>query len=53
MHHIKDQQAVQELAAQGADKAFAGGVHPGSLHGGPQDPGVVCLEDGVEGLGEV
>jgi hypothetical protein len=29
------------------------GIRLGSLHGGAQDPGAVCLEDGVEGLGEV
>jgi hypothetical protein len=29
------------------------GVHQRSLHSGTQDPGAVCLEDGVEGLCEV
>jgi len=49
----EDQHAVEELAAQGTEEAFAGCVHPGSLDSGLQDPGAVCLEDGVEGLGEV
>src|SRR5208283_5980072 len=49
----EDQDAVEELAAQGADEAFAGRVHARSLDGGAQDPGAVCLEDGVEGLSEV
>ena len=48
-----DQHAVEEFAAQGADEAFAGRIHPGSLHGCAQYPGAVCLENGVEGLGEV
>ena len=50
---VEDQHAVQELAAQGTEEAFAGRVHPGSLDSSPQDPGAVRLEDGVEGLGEV
>jgi hypothetical protein len=41
------------LAAQCTEEAFADRVHPGSLNGGPQDPGACRLEDGVEGLGEV
>ena len=49
----EDQDAVEELAAQGADEAFAGRVHPGSLDSGLQDLGACGLEDGVEGLGEV
>jgi hypothetical protein len=49
----EDQHAVEELAAQGADKAFAGRVHPRSLNGAPENPGADSLEDGVEGLGEV
>jgi len=49
----EDQHAVEELAAQGAEEAFAGRVHPGSLDGGPHDPGAGGLEDGVEGPGEV
>jgi hypothetical protein len=44
---------VEELAAQRAEEAFAGRVHPGSLDSGPQDPDAGGLEDGVEGLGEV
>jgi hypothetical protein len=53
MRFTEDQPVVQELAAQGTEEAFAGRVHPGSLDCGPQDPGAVRLEDGVEGLGEV
>jgi hypothetical protein len=53
MRFADDQHAVEELPAQGTEEAFAGRVHPGSLNGSPQDPGAVCLEDGVEGLGEV
>jgi len=53
MRFTEHQHAVQELAAQGTEEAFAGRVHPGSLDSGPQDPGPVRLEDGVEGLGEV
>jgi hypothetical protein len=49
----EDQHAVEELAAQGADKAFAGRVHPRSLNGAPENPGADSLEDGVERLGEV
>ncbi len=49
----KDQHAVQALAAQGPDEAFASRVHARSLDGCAQYPGAVCLEDGVEGLGEV
>jgi hypothetical protein len=53
MRLTEDQHAVEELAAQGTEEAFAGRVHPGSLDSGLQDPGAVCLEDGVEGPGEV
>jgi hypothetical protein len=53
MRLTEDQHAVQELAAQSTEKAFACRVHPGSLDSGLQDPGAVHLEDGVEGLGEV
>ena len=53
MRLAEDQHAVEELAAQGTEEAFADRVHPGSLNGGPQDPGACGLEDGVEGLGEV
>ena len=49
----EDQDSVQDLAAQGAGEALAGRVHPGSLDGGAQDPGAVCLEDRIEGLGEI
>jgi len=53
VHLTGDQYAVEELAAQGTEEAFAGRVHPGSLDSGLQDPGAVCLKDGVEGPGEV
>jgi hypothetical protein len=53
MRLTEDQHAVQEFAAKGTQEAFAGRVHPGSLHSGPQDPGAVRLEDGVKGPGEV
>ena len=49
----EDQDAVEELAAQGAGEAFAGRIHPRSLNGAPENPGADSLEDGVEGLGEV
>ena len=49
----EDQRPVEDFAAQGADKAFAGHVHLGYLYGGDQDPGAGCLEDGVERGGEV
>jgi hypothetical protein len=49
----KDQDPVKEFAAQGADQAFTGRVHPRYLDGGAQDPGSGGLEDGVEGGGEV
>ena len=53
MRLTEDQHAVEELAAQGTEEAFAGRVHPGSLDSSLQDPGAVCLENGVEGPGEV
>jgi hypothetical protein len=53
MRLAEDQHAVEELAPYSADETFADGVHPWSLHGGAQDPGAICLEDSVEGLGEV
>jgi hypothetical protein len=53
MSLAEDQHAVQEFAAQGADKAFADRVHPGCLDGADQDPGAGGLEDGVERGGEV
>ena len=49
MRFTEDQHAVEELAAQGTEQAFAGRVHPRSPDSGQQDPGAVCLEDGVEG----
>ena len=49
----EDQHVVEELAAQGADEAFAGRVHARSLDGGAQDSGAGGLEDGLKGLGEV
>jgi hypothetical protein len=45
----EDQHAVEELSAQGTDKALAGCIHPRRLDGGAQDPGAGGLEDGVEG----
>jgi hypothetical protein len=48
VHLAEDQYAVEEFAAQGTEEAFAGRVHPGSLDSGLQDPGAVCLKDGVE-----
>ena len=44
MSLAEDQPAVQDLAAQGADEAFADRVHARSLHGGAQDPGPVARE---------
>src|ERR1017187_7540745 len=44
----EDQHAVQYLAAQGADEAFADRVHPRRLHGTAQNPGAGGLEHGVE-----
>ena len=49
----EDQHAVEELSAQGADKALAGCIHARRLDGGAQDPGAGGPEDGVEGCGEV
>ena len=46
----EDQHAVQELATQGADEAFADRVHPRRLDSAAQDPGPGGLEYGVEGL---
>jgi hypothetical protein len=45
----EDQHAVEELSAQGTDKALAGCIHARRLDGGAQDPGAGGLEDGVEG----
>jgi hypothetical protein len=53
MVFAEDQHAVQDLAAQGADKALADRVHPRSLDSGEHDPGAGRPEDGVEGGGEV
>ena len=44
----RNQYAVQEFPAQGADGAFADGVHPRSLDGRAHDPGARGLENGVE-----
>ena len=49
----EDQDAVQELAAQGADQALADRVHARRLDSGTQDPGTGGLEHGVERGGEV
>jgi len=53
MRLAENQAAVENLAAQGADEAFADRVHPWRLHGGTQDRGAGGLEDSVEGAGEV
>jgi len=45
----EDQHAVEELSAQGTDKALAGRIHARRLNSGTQDPGPGGLEDGVEG----
>jgi hypothetical protein len=45
----EDQHAVEELSAQGTDKALAGCIHARRLDSGAQDPGAGGLEDGVEG----
>jgi hypothetical protein len=49
----EDQRPIEDFAAQGADKAFAGCVHPGCLYGADQDSGAGCLEDGAERGSEV
>ena len=49
----EDQHAVQYLAAQGADEAFADRVHPRRLDGTAQNPGAGGLEYSVERTGEV
>jgi hypothetical protein len=49
----EDQHAVQRLAAQGADEAFADRVHPRRLDSAAQDPGPGGLEYGVERAGKV
>jgi len=49
----EDQHALQQLAAEGADEAFAGRVHARRLNSSAQDPGADGLEDGVERAGEV
>ena len=46
------QRAVQDLASQCADQAFADRVHPRRLDRGAQDGGAGGLEDGVERDGE-
>ncbi|MGP0021912.1 MAG: hypothetical protein ACLPKE_00865 [Streptosporangiaceae bacterium] len=49
----EDQHAVEELSAQGTDKALAGRIHARRLDGVAQDPGAGGLEDGVERGGAV
>ena len=49
----RDQNAVQDLTAQGADEPLADRVHPRSLDGRAHDPGAGGLEDGAERGGEV
>jgi hypothetical protein len=41
----EDKDAIQELAAQGAYRAFADRVHARRLHSAEQNPGAGCLED--------
>ena len=43
-----DQHQVEDLAAQGADEAFAGRVHARCLDGAAQDPGPGGLEHRAE-----
>jgi hypothetical protein len=50
---VQDHGPVEELTAQGADKALADRVHPRRPPGGAQDRGAGGLEDGIEGRGEV
>ena len=50
---VQDQGPVEDLTAQGADKALADRVHPRRLHRGAHDGGPGGLEDGIEGRGEV
>ena len=45
---IEDQHAVEDLSAQGTDKALADRVHARRLNSGAQDPGAGGLEDGVK-----
>src|SRR6266704_4560470 len=52
MSLAENQHTVQDLAAQGADKALADRLHARCLDGGAQDPGARSLEDGVKGAGE-
>ena len=49
----EDQHAVEDLSAQGADKALAGCIHARRLDGRAHDPGADGLEDGVERGNEV
>src|SRR6266487_3992290 len=53
MRFAEDQDPIQQLAAQGADKSFADRVHPRRLDSGAQDRGAGGLEDGIKGAGEV
>jgi hypothetical protein len=50
---VDDEDAVEELAADGADKAFSDGVGPRRPHGRPDDLDAAAGEDGVEGRGEL
>ena len=45
MSFAQDQHAIQELAAKGADQAFADRVHPRHPDGAAQHPGAGGLED--------
>jgi hypothetical protein len=50
---VDDQDAVEELAADGADEAFGNGVGPRCPHRRLDDGDVDGCEDGVEGRGEL
>jgi hypothetical protein len=49
----RDQHAVEEFSAQGADQSFADRVLPRSLDGRTHDPRADGLEDGIERASEV
>lgn len=50
---VDNQHAVEQLAAQGSDHPFAGGVRSGRLRRAEQDPGASCGEYRVEGAREL
>lgn len=53
MPPVDDQEAVEELAAEGVDEAFGDRVRPRRPHRRPDDPDVDRGEHGVEGRGEL